>query len=264
VGAPTRPDRLLVATLLAVAFLAASCSAGSTSPTSPSRAVRFTTSDGVRLEGRVFGPADASAGVVLAHMLPADQTSWFDEAGVLAEMGYRVLTFNFRGYCPGGDGGCSDGRKDVNATPIDLTAAVGFLRDEGVQRVGLVGASMGGTASLIVASQLGRDVAAVVTLSAPQVIEGIGAGPEVLADVSAAKLFIAGLGDTTAATSAQAFYEQSLQPKRYEILPTDDHGTDLLTGGQGQRTRELLEGWLTQYVPTMPPTPASPGEAMPS
>jgi dienelactone hydrolase len=259
VGAPTRPGWTVAATLTAVVVITAACSASPTSPTTASKAVHFTTSDGVRLEGRLFGPADASAGVVLAHMLPADQTSWFDEAGALADAGYRVLTFDFRGYCPGGDGGCSDGDKDVNATPIDLIAAVAFLREDGVQRIGLVGASMGGTAALIVASDQGARISAV---AAPQVIEGIGAGPDVLADVTAAKLYLAGLGDTTAATSAQTFYEQSQQPKRYEILPTDDHGTDLLTGGQGQRVRELLEGWIGQYVPLTAPAAASPGEGV--
>jgi hypothetical protein len=40
-----------------------------------------------------------------------------------------------------------------------------------------------------------------------------------------------------------------------EILTTDDHGTDLLTGSQGERTRELIEGWVQTYVPLVP-TPA--------
>jgi pimeloyl-ACP methyl ester carboxylesterase len=249
---------------VAVALLCISCERATGTSTAPagSTAVTFATSDGVRLAGRLFGPADATAGVVLAHMLPADQTSWYGEAENLAALGYRVLTFDFRGYCPGGDGGCSKGPKDVNATPVDLTAALRYLRKDGVSRVALVGASMGGTAALIVASQQGTGVGAVVTLSAPQVIEGIGAGPDVLQLVSAAKLFIAGLGDTTAAQSAQTFYDQSQQPKRVEILTTDDHGTDLLTGSQGEKTRQLLEGWVQTYVPVVP-TPAPSAGAAP-
>ncbi|MGZ4150791.1 MAG: alpha/beta hydrolase family protein [Actinomycetota bacterium] len=263
-GAPTRPRASLIATALAVVALCGSCerSSGSAGPPAGSKAVTFTTADGVRLSGRLFGPADATAGVVLAHMLPSDQTSWYDEAAGLAGLGYRVLTFDFRGYCPGGDGGCSQGPKDVNATPVDLRAALRYLRKDGVARIGIVGASMGGTAALIVAGQEGKGVQAVVTLSAPQVIEGIGAGPDVLQGVSAAKLFVAGLGDTTAAQSAQAFYDESQQPKRVEILTTDDHGTDLLTGSQGERTRQLLEGWVQTYVPVVP-TPAPSAGAAP-
>lgn len=213
-----------------------------------SRAVEFEAIDGVRLAGRMFGPEGATAGVVLAHMMPADQSSWFDFADQLGELGYRTLTFDFRGYCPGGDAGCSQGDKDVSAIWQDVAGAVGFLRTEGVRRIGLVGASMGGTASLVYASLSGVDVDAVVTLSAPDAIEGLTAGPNVLQTVTAAKLFLAGNVDGNAAATAQAFYDETLQPKRVEILTTADHGTDILEGNQAEIARNLITGWLGLYV----------------
>lgn len=215
-----------------------------------SKAVTFESIDGVRLAGRMFGPQGATAGVVLAHMKPADQSSWFDFADQLGGLGYRTLTFDFRGYCPGGDAGCSQGTKDVSAIWQDVAGAVGLLRGEGVRRIGLVGASMGGTASLVVASQAGSGaIEAVVTLSAPDAIEGLTAGPDVLQTVTAAKLFLAGNLDGTAAQTAQAFYDESLQPKRVEILTTGDHGTDILEGNQAEIARTLIVGWLGQHVP---------------
>ena len=129
--------------------------------------VMFGSIDGVRLAGRMFGPRGAPAGIVLAHMKPADQSSWYDFADQLGGLGYRVLTFDFRGYCPGGDAGCSEGQKDVAGIWQDVEGAVGLLRSEGVRRIGLVGASMGGTASLVAAAQTGEGIDAVVTLSAP-------------------------------------------------------------------------------------------------
>jgi pimeloyl-ACP methyl ester carboxylesterase len=182
-------------------------------------------------------------------MQPADQSSWFDFADQLGELGYRTLTFNFRGYCPGGDAGCSAGKKDTTAIWQDVAGAVGFMRTEGVRRIGLVGASMGGTASLVFASQSGTDIDSVVTLSAPDAIDGLTAGPDVLQTVTAAKLFIAGNVDANAAATAQAFYNESVQPKRVEILTTDDHGTDILEGNQAEIARNLIVGWLGQYVP---------------
>lgn len=214
-----------------------------------SRAVQFDSTDGVRLAGRIFGPEGATAGVVLAHMMPADQSSWFDFADQLGEMGYRTLTFDFRGYCPGGDAGCSRGDKDISAIWQDVAGAVGFLRTEGVRRIGLVGASMGGTASLVYASLSGSDIDAVVTLSAPDAIDGLTAGPDVLQAVDAAKLFIAGNVDGNAAVTAQTFYDESVQPKRVEPLTTADHGTDLLEGNQGENVRTLITSWLQQHVP---------------
>lgn len=214
-----------------------------------SQAVTFRSSDGVELAGRVFGPDDATAGIVLAHMLPADQSSWFDFADRVGDLGYRVLTFDFRGYCPGGDAGCSKGTKQVSAIWQDVQGAVDYLEGQGVRRIGLVGASMGGTASLVIGSRADEAIRAVVTLSALASIDGLVAGPDTLVATTAAKLFIAGNGDGVAAESAQTFYDQSAPPKRVKILTTADHGTDLLEGNQGEVARDLIIGWLGQYVP---------------
>lgn len=213
-----------------------------------SRPVTFRAGD-VELDGRLFGPEDGSTGVILAHMLPADQGAWYETAAALGERGYRVLTFNFRGYCPGGDGGCSGGEKDLDVADEDLRGALTYLRGLGVDRIGLVGASMGGTAALIVASDEGSGVEAVVTLSAPQLIGDLAVQPDALAALTAAKLFIAGTADPTAAQAAEALYNGSQQPKRYELVTTDDHGTDLLTGNQGTRVEALIDGWLATHLP---------------
>jgi len=211
-----------------------------------SRAVTFRSPDGVKLSGRVFG--DGQVGVVLAHMFPADQTSWWAFARTLAPKGFTVLTFDFRGYCPGGVAGCSEGEKDVAAVWQDVLGAVDFLEARGLVRVMLVGASMGGTASLVASAQPGVHVIAVVTLSAPQSFEGLTADQSVLANVTAAKLFVAGNSDPTgAAQAAQAMYDESPQPKRVEIFTSSDHGTDLLTGNQSGRVQTLILMYLELY-----------------
>lgn len=219
-----------------------------------SKIVTFPSADGVNLSGRLFGSDDATAGVVLAHMQPADQRSWFDFADRLGGLGYRALTFDFRGYCPGGDGGCSTGDKDIPRIWQDVLGAVQELRSHGVSRVALVGASMGGTASLVASSRAPDGIEAIITLSAPASIEGLTAGPDVMQTITAAKLFLAGATDTVAAESAQGFFDTSLQPKRVELLTTSDHGTDLLSGNQAEQTRTLILGWLSQHLPATAPT----------
>ena len=211
---------------------------------SGSRVVTFDAADGVHLEGRLFG--HGSSAVVLSHMRPADQRSWFAFADRLAEDGYLVLTYDFRGYCPGGEGGCSDGERDVGAMWQDVLGAVDFVRSRGAASVSLVGASMGGTASLVAASREGVDARAVITLSAPASIEGLVADAPLLSQITVGKLFVAGVGDAAAAQDAQTLYDSSPPPKRIEILPADDHGTDLLTGGQGEVVRRLIETYLEQ------------------
>ena len=212
-----------------------------------STAVSFRSSDGVKLAGRIFG--DGRVGVVLAHMFPADQTSWWAFARALAPKGFTVLTFDFRGYCPGGVAGCSEGQRDVAAMWQDVLGAVDFMVARGLVRVMLVGASMGGTASLLAAARPGVPVVAIVALSAPQSFEGLTADRTVLGNVIAAKLFVAGNGDPTgAATAAQAMYEESPPPKQVEIVTSSDHGTDLLTGNQSGRVQTLIMGYLEQHA----------------
>lgn len=212
-----------------------------------SRAVSFRSSDGVQLSGRLFG--DGTVGVVLSHMLPADQTSWWDFASELADHGYTVLTYDFRGYCPGGDAGCSGGSKQISAIWQDVLGAIDAVRSAGTTRVALIGASMGGTASLVAASKPGVDVEAVITLSAPTSIEGLVAGTDTLATVTAAKLFIAGTGDATgSADAAQQLFGSSPQPKRLDLVTSNDHGTDLLTGNQSGILRTTILNYLQEYA----------------
>jgi dienelactone hydrolase len=238
-----------LAALLALALLSAACGGEQPSPTAApegSRAVTFGSADDVALEGRLFG--EGSVGVVLSHMRPADQTSWWDFAQDLVDEGYLVLTYNARGYCPGAVAGCSQGEQDLGQIWRDVVGAVRFIRSRGANRVVLIGASMGGTASLLAAAEGEVSADVVVALSAPASFEGMNLTPEVLTKVTAAKLFVAGNADGSAPDDAQSLYAASPTPKRVEILTTDDHGTDILDGNQSGRARNLILTYLEQYV----------------
>ena len=239
---------------LAIVSLALPACGPSSPPASPgSSPVRFTSFGGVELVGRLFEAQGATAGIVLAHMQAADQSSWFDYADTLADEGYRTLTFNFRGSCPGGAAGCSQGDADPATLWRDVQAAVRYLRSTGTPRVGVIGASMGGTAALDAASRPGSSVGAVAALSAPITAGTLSLTPEKLVAATAAKLFVAGAGDAAAAADAQRLYDQSVPPKRVEIVPSDDHGTDLLAGSQGPNVRAVLARWLAQFLPVDAP-----------
>ena len=242
------PVRGLAALLLLVS-LAAACGAAEPGPTKVrpgSEAVSFESSDGIPLEGRLFG--EGSVGVVLSHMRPSDQTSWWDFARDLADEGYLVLTYDARGYCPGGVAGCSGGEQDLGEIWRDVVGAVSFLRSEGARRVSLVGASMGGTASLYAAAQEDLDLEAIVTLSAPAAFEGMDLTPDVLVRIDTAKLFVAGFEDGPYADDARYLYDAAPPPKRVEILTTGDHGTDILDGNQSGRARTLILTYLEQQA----------------
>jgi len=258
VGRPARWLALLATTL---ALAAAACDE-TTSPAQPSpeavdtaeavaSTVRFgapfstTPSPGdeerdtpVELDGRVFG--DGNVGVILAHMRPVDQTSWFSFATQLAASGdYTVLTFNFRGY------EASGGEKEFDRVDTDLAAAYRFMREElNIERVILVGARMGGTAALLVAQR--EPVAAVVSISSPATYQQL----DTLEDidrVTAPKLFISSEDDLNAARSQEQFWALAVEPKEQELYPGSAHGTDLFASPAGDAFEQRLLQFIQEH-----------------
>jgi pimeloyl-ACP methyl ester carboxylesterase len=217
---------------MSVALLVAGCARAE--DTIPAETIRFPTEDGVDLVGDLRGEGDTA--VVLAHMFPSDRTSWAGFASTLAEEGYLALSFDFRGY------GDSGGTRTIAELWRDVLAAAEAVRGEGASRVFAVGASMGGTAALVAASRAELD--GVVTLSAPTTFMGLAAPLQVVQAVDEPKLFLAAEGDGPAAQAAQDFYNSAPGPKRVEILIGDEHGTDILEGGQAEVARRLILDFL--------------------
>ncbi|MBI4336963.1 MAG: alpha/beta fold hydrolase [Chloroflexi bacterium] len=242
----------MVVAALAAGALLAGCGQGAASPTPTATAVpvatpasplepvtvSFSTEDRVTLQGRLFG--QGATGVVLAHMFPADQDSWMSFAGLLAMKGYRVLTFNFRGYPP------SQGQKEIDRIDRDVEAATRYLESQGVQKVWLVGASMGGTASIKAAAR--HPVAGVITLSAPEEFGGLQA-LEDAARVQAPKLFIASEVDTAAHRSAADLFERATAPRLLKVYRGDRHGTDLLSGEDGADVASTIVEFIQTFTP---------------
>jgi pimeloyl-ACP methyl ester carboxylesterase len=174
---PSAASRLpILVAAVAVALSAAGCdlavAPGTPTPAPPTPTpteappgpVRFMTSDGIELEGEIFGSGPKA--VVLAHMRPADMTSWVPMAEVLADNGYRALVFNFRGYGNSGGSGF--------AVDVDVRAAIDFMAAQGATGVALAGASMGATGS-IAAAEGHPIVRGIFALSPPYEFEGVDA-----------------------------------------------------------------------------------------
>jgi alpha-beta hydrolase superfamily lysophospholipase len=193
--------------------------------------------DPIVLDARVFGRG--RTGVILSHMRPADQSSWFPFATELARTGkFTVLTFNFRGY------GDSTGEKQFDRIDTDLEAAVEYMRDTlGVDRIFLVGASMGGTASLVVGAR--TRVAGVVSISSPGQFPPLDA-VETVDEITAPKLFITAEDDVPAFRSQAEFWEAAAEPKIQQVYDGDEHGTALFDGPHGADLRARLLDFLSQ------------------
>ena len=239
------------AAIAVAAFALSACGPSSPSPSPGSRPVSFTVPGGVELEGRVFEAEGASAGSCWRTCNPPTSPRG-SSTRRRSPTGYRTLTFNFRGYCPGGDAGCSGGETDLAVLWRDVQAAVRYLRSTGIPRVAVGkhgwhrGPRRRGPTDR---AHRGRRDALRSDRD-----RGLAVTPETLVAASSAKLFIAGNGDAAVANDAQRMYDLSVPPKRVEIVPSDDHGTELLEGNQGPNVRRLLSVWLAQFLPVQAPT----------
>jgi pimeloyl-ACP methyl ester carboxylesterase len=178
------------------ALLLAACTEDEPPPEADPQLARIEsieTEDGLRLDARHFA-ASGERLVILLHMYPADQSSWYGFAEELQALGLDALTLDFRGF------GDSDGDKDPGDADRDVRAALAFARARGFERIVLVGASLGGTAAIVAAAEDAEGVDGVATLSAPLAMNGLDA-EDVIADVRAPITLIAAEGDLSGAES---------------------------------------------------------------
>jgi pimeloyl-ACP methyl ester carboxylesterase len=199
--------------------------------------VAFRTDDGVVLGGWIW-PGGRTA-VVLSHMFGTDQSIWADLARLLAGRGYTVLTYDFRGV------GRSGGRLVIAEVDRDVLAAVRHVRGRGARRVVLIGASMGGTASLVAAAR--TPVHGVVVLASGTQFAGLNARPH-LPGLRVPKLFIVGSGDHPFHDSARYMHRVSPPPKHLVVLPTSAHGTYMLQTPHRAAVESAILDFLRRYA----------------
>lgn len=191
----------------------------------------------IRLSGIERG--SGSVGVVLAHMLGSSQSAWQGLVEEIAERDFHVLTFDFRGH------GISGGDRDPSLAAIDLRAAVAKLRSLGASKIFVVGASMGGTAAIVVAAD--EKLEGVVAISAPSSIDGLDASV-VAGRLDEPSLFIVGSKDAEQYTKAATTLAGSApEPSSLEVIAeTGAHGTDLLSDTKTRtRVTMLIIDFLT-------------------
>lgn len=123
----------------------------------PFEAVRFTTDDGVTLDGWLVPAArETRAAVVLLHGFSWHRRPWLTDFVPWLRRRYHVLQFDFRGHGGSGDALITLGTLEQR----DVAAAVHFLAGRGLGPIALMGVSMGGSVAIMAAPDL--PVAAVV------------------------------------------------------------------------------------------------------
>lgn len=196
--------------------------------------VSFSTEDGAAISANVYGSGER--GVVLAHGGRFTKESWEPQARRLADAGFRVLAFDFRGF--GKSHGPGD--KDFDSAPfqLDVLAAVRYLRAAGAKSVSVVGGSFGGSAAgdASIASRPGEIERIVMLGGAPN-------GPS--ENLKTPSLWIVARDDTSGSgprlPGILKQYEKAPEPKKLIVLDGSAHAQYLFATDQGERVmRDIL------------------------
>lgn len=212
-------------------------------PNLPSRPLRFRAPDGTMLDGALVGTG--ARGVVLVTDRGVNLCGWWPYATYLARRGVRVLLFD--GRCSGRSA-CPAALRARGRGELDVVAAVRVLRRLGVQRVGIAGASYGGTLGLVAAARIRPPVDAVVSLAGPpSTFRHLGRGRRLdagraISRVTARVLLVVGRDDPRvsardlrglAQRAGGRIHRVMVVPSRpghgWRLL-TDDHGWSPLAG----------------------------------
>jgi pimeloyl-ACP methyl ester carboxylesterase len=192
-------------------------------------------SDEVLLDARLFDGGSRRL-VIFLHAFDRSQQEWWPWAEVLVGRGEAsALTFDFRGY------GASGGEFAPEHLVADVQAAVEFARDRAYEGIVLVGASMGGTAAIVAASQ-DPSVRSVVALSAPHSFGDLDALEAIEAREPERLVFMAARGDVSGADSLRLMRDAAGLTTRDARMfdGTDAHGTALLTSDAGEEAQSYL------------------------
>ncbi|HEU5179906.1 MAG TPA: alpha/beta fold hydrolase [Candidatus Polarisedimenticolia bacterium] len=226
--------RGLVLLAVLVAGMGAIHPAPSAAATSTKQEVSFPADDGWIIHADAYGAG--SKGVVLVHGGRFTKESWEKQAQALVKSGYHVLAIDMRGF-----GSSKEGPAALNlgyGSPLDVLAAVRYLRETGAKSVSIIGGSMGANAATgaSIESQKG-EIDALILLAG-----GEGGPAE---EMKGRKLFVVTRDDAgPAGPRIQKIREQfakAPKPKQLLILEGSAHAQYIFETDQGDRLmKEIL------------------------
>jgi alpha-beta hydrolase superfamily lysophospholipase len=186
-------------------------------------------SDGTALSAAWHAPARTAPAVLLVHMLTRTHAEWDLTAEALNVSGFGVLAIDLRGH------GASEGSSGALA-PMqqDVQAGLDWLKtrpDVVSGRLGIVGASLGTTLTVLVAAA-DSTVRSIALLSPASEYRGLRCEPAMrrYAERGGAMMLVASTGDPYALRTAHHFESMGAGPRDLRVVDgINAHGTTLLT-----------------------------------
>ena len=180
----------------------------------------LTAEDGTPIGAATVGTGETA--VVLVHGSGQDLCDWLPFVARLEDLGVTVAAYDLRGR------GASGGSKtDTASLPGDLATVVAALRNQGAQRVVLVGASLGAATALVASARIEPPVDAVVAVSPPISLGGVDVESEAR-HFGGPIYLVAAKGDDTFAANAQDLAEVLPAVRGTTVLDGSQHGMRLI------------------------------------
>ncbi|MDF1582021.1 MAG: alpha/beta hydrolase [Methyloprofundus sp.] len=171
--------------------------------------------------------------VILAHGAAFDKDSWGDIQARLIDKDFTVLAINFRGY-----GQSTLGNKP-GALYEDILAALQFLKEQGMTKISILGASMGATAAAQASTETEpKEINRMILLSPAFIAE-----PEKLKGYL---LFIASENEPSIDAIKANFDKAPNNPKILEILSGKEHAQYIFTTNQESALTHLILTFFRQ------------------
>lgn len=202
--------------------------------------VRFGVNGATNLVGLIGGTG--TTGVVLSHMSEGSVCQWSGTFSSLVGQGYRVLAYDFHGT------GASESAS--NGYDADVAAAAAALRADGATAIVLMGASLGGAASVVASTVVQPPVSAVVSVSAPLIFASVSA-QEAAPAVTVPVLYVAQADDGLFGDAARQLAEASTasEDARYLVTPGSTHGSPIVEPGGDAQLRAAVADFLADHAP---------------
>lgn len=165
----------------------------------------FQSTNGVELMGTIYG--DGECAIVLTPQINRERGSWEPQATQLADKEYITFAIDV----------------DEDDRPASILGAVQYLQAEHeINRVILIGASIGGEASVIANAHTESDTVRGVVAISP------GGGTDYAADLTGQKLFVVAEEDEERfIETTETLHETAPEPKELQIYSGDAHGQGL-------------------------------------
>jgi uncharacterized protein len=202
--------------------------------------VSFDTADGATISGELYGSGETA---IIFSMMGNCKPGWREFAQITAAQGFLTLTYPWRG--------CRASSVDevlIQKFLEDTRAAITLVREQGAEKIILVGASLGGVASAKLA--LESQASGIVILASPPSISQWNfeiQSADLKTDIP--KLFITAENDKTVPASAtRELYDLAAEPKEWQTYPGSAHGTDLFEGESGTDLQQRILDFIQKIA----------------